>query len=130
MKFLRSVIGALISLCVTTFAFAADPSGAWRWTVAAPDGEKLEVSLKLSFKSGKLTGIYTSPFGEAPISNATLKDGAIAFDVQREFNGAKFVVKYVGKLEGDSIKGTVEILREPGAENPKLEWNATRVREG
>ncbi|HEX2855689.1 MAG TPA: hypothetical protein VHO24_20810 [Opitutaceae bacterium] len=128
MKFFRSALGALISLCFTAAALAADPSGSWRWAISAPDGEKIEVTLKLSLKDGKLSGNYKSPFGEAAISNASIKEDAIAFDVQREFNGTRFVVKYAGKIAGDAITGTVEISRDADAESPKLEWNATRLK--
>ena len=44
-------------------------------------------------KDGKLTGIYQRPFGEAPISQGTFKDDAVAFEVEGDLNGTKFVIK-------------------------------------
>ena len=51
----------------------------------------------------------------------------LAFEVVRELGGGKFVVKYHGKLEGDTIKGTLEAPRPNGGEPMKLDWNAKRT---
>jgi hypothetical protein len=112
----------------STAAAAADPSGSWKWNITTPNGDIFAVSLKLKSKNGQLTGIYTGRLGEAPISDASFKDGAIAFSVVREFEGNKFVLKYQGRLEGDAIKGTVEIPGFNGGEPSKMEWNASRAR--
>lgn len=129
MKLFRSLAVAFAALYLAAIGFAAaDPSGAWKWSLNRPDGEPIEVSLKLELKEGKLTGTYKSPFGEAPISKTSVKDDVIAFEVEREFNGNKFTVKYGGKLEGDAIKGTVEFPGFDGGEPRKMEWNAKRVK--
>lgn len=128
MKILRSAVVAFASLYLAAIAFAADPSGSWKWTVSPPNGDPIEISVKLEFKDGKLTGTYQSPFGEAAISKGTFKDGAIAFEVERERDGNKFVIKYTGKLEGDAIKGTYDLPAFDGNERPKQEWSAKRVK--
>jgi hypothetical protein len=128
MKLLRTAFAALIALGLAAAVLAADPSGSWQWTVATPDSDKIEVSLKLVLKDGKLTGQYKSPFGEALISNVSFKGDDLAFDVEREFNGAKFTIKYAGKLEGDTIKGTLELPGFDGGESTKREWIAKRVK--
>jgi hypothetical protein len=107
-------------------AFAADPSGTWKWSTRSPNGE-IETTLKLESKDGKLTGAYSNQFGDTAISNATLKDNVIAFDVVRDLGGTKYVVKYHGKLEGDTIKGTLEAPGRDGGEAMKLDWNAQRA---
>jgi len=107
-------------------AFAADPSGAWKWTVSTPNGD-LETTLTLVLKDGVLTGTYSNSFGEAAISNATMKDDAIAFEVQREFDGNKFTLKYQGTISGDTIKGTIEVPGMDGGETRKIDWNAKRA---
>ena len=53
-------------------------------------------------------------------------DDVIAFDVARDVGGQQFVVKYHGKLEGDSITGTIEAPT-GGGEAMKLDWNAKRA---
>lgn len=115
------VFGAVVAT-----AFAADPSGTWKWTTQSPAGE-INTTLKLESKEGKLVGAYSNQFGDAAITNASLKEDVIAFDVAREIQGNKFVVKYHGKLDGNTIKGTIEAQSPDGGEPMKLDWNAKRT---
>ena len=118
---------AAVSLLALT-ALAADPSGTWKWSVNGPDGNQFETTLKLDFKDGRLTGTYSNQFGDSTISQATFKDTAIAFEVDRDYDGNKFVIKYQGVLKGDTIKGTIELPGMGGGEPNKLDWNATRAK--
>lgn len=113
----------------------------------------MESTLKLELKDGTLSGAVTSGrMGEAPISDASFKDDVVAFSLTRERNGNTFTAKYSGKLEGDTIVGTIELPAwrgrpgGPGGEGSppdaesrpggpggdggprKIEWNATRVK--
>ena len=126
MKLTRLSTALLAAGLLAATAFAADPSGTWKWTVSTPNGD-LETTLKLTFKDGVLSGTYSNSFGDAIISNATVKDDAIAFDVQREFNGNKFLLKYRGTISGDTIKGMIELPSVNGDERQKIDWNAKRV---
>jgi hypothetical protein len=119
------ILSFFLSIGAAAVAFAADPTGTWKWTVQSPNGA-IDTTLKLESKDGKLTGAYSNEYGEAAISDASCKDDQIAFDVVREFGGNAFVLKYRGKIEGDGIKGTIET---PGfgGDTQKLEWNAKRV---
>jgi hypothetical protein len=125
MKSLR-LLCSLLALAAAVSAFAADPTGTWKWATQSPAGE-IATTLKLESKDGKLTGAYSNQFGDAMISNASFQDDVLAFEVVRELNGGKFVVKYRGKLEGDSIKGTLEAPGPDGNEPMKLDWNAKRT---
>jgi hypothetical protein len=128
MKTSRKMIAAFLAACCFTLAaLAGDPSGVWKWTTQGRDGQNFESTLKLDYKDGKLSGTITGRGGEAPISEASVKDDAIAFAVEREFNGNKFVIKYTGKLEGDSIKGS-SVFPRPDGETMTREWNAQRVK--
>ena len=120
--------GATAPAAANTAAPAADPSGIWKWSITTPNGDNFAVSLKLEFKNGQLTGVYTGRLGEAPISDASFRDGAIAFSVVREFDGNKFVIKYQGRLEGDALKGIIEIPGFGGGDPLKVDWNASRAR--
>jgi hypothetical protein len=126
MKTRRLLATALVASLVAVTAFAGDPTGTWKWSVATPNGD-LETTLKLTLKDGQIAGTYSNTFGDASISNASFKDDAIAFDVQREFDGNKFVLKYQGKLAGDTIKGTIEVPGMDGGEPRKMDWNARRT---
>lgn len=96
-------------------------AGVWTWSLAGQTGDTI---LRLKQEGEKLTGSYTNQFGGAEISDGSLKDGAIAFKVKREFNGQAFVVKYAGKLSGDKITGKCEF--DINGETRGLEWNAKR----
>jgi hypothetical protein len=134
MKSLRILAVAFAATCLmTAAAVAADPTGNWKWTQQGRGGSQ-EITAKLALKDGALTGSITSPGrgGGDPvttdISDASFKDGMIAFSLVREFNGNKIVTKYSGKLDGDTITGSSERPgRGDGAPPMKTDWVATRV---
>jgi hypothetical protein len=128
MKSFRPFFAAIAALVFSVAVFAADasPAGLWKWTLETPTGDSIEASATLQFEDGKLTGTYRSPFGEAKISKASFADGAIAFEVERELDGNKFVLKFSGKLEGDTINGTIELPGFDGGEPSKMAWRAKR----
>lgn len=102
----------------------ADPTGTWKWTIER-DGQKVERSVTLEYKDGKLTGTTPGPDKkEVKIEDGTFKDGDVAFTVHRELNGQKMTIKYKGKIEGDSFKGTAEVST--GDQTRKVEFDAKR----
>ncbi len=132
-KFLAAFVAAC---CFTVAAFAADPSpaGNWKWTGPSRGGNPgAERTLVLDYKDGKLTGTVKGvqmgqfEIPDTAITNATFKDGAVAFSVENDFNGTKFVTKYQGKMAGESIKGTIE---RPGRDGATItsEWVANRAK--
>lgn len=130
------LLGTVAIACLLTVAaFAAEvsPSGLWKWTVQGRSGgQGFEQALKLELKEGKLTGVmlgrqagnFSVP--DTRISDATFKDGQIAFSLKRELNGQTFVIKYEGKLEGDTIQGTFERGAIGKAGPSKSEWLAKK----
>ena len=119
-------------------AFAADASGTWKWTSQMGRGgggapaTPRESTLTLVAKDGKLTGKVSTPGrGGDPtvtdITNGTIKGDDISFTVEREFNGNKFVMKYTGKVSGDTITGKVQ---SPGRDGQSMErdWEARRAK--
>jgi hypothetical protein len=125
MKTLR-LLCSFLALAAAATAFGADPSGTWQWSTHSPNGD-IATTLKLESKDGKLTGAYSNQYGDTMISNVTFKDDVLAFEVVRDLGGNKFVVKYHGKLEGDTIKGTLEAAIPDSGEPMKLDWNAKRT---
>ncbi len=108
-------------------AAAPDPSGTWAWRVAPKGTDQVfEVSATFALAGGKLTGSYHSRMGDAPISDASFNNGAIAFSVVRERDGSPFVVKYQGVVSGDSITGTLVLPGFQGGESATVDWNASR----
>lgn len=134
MKTLRRSIAAFAAVCLmSAAAFAADPSGTWKWTQAGRQGgTPRESSVTLVMKDGKITGKLTSPGrGDAAatvteITNASVSGDTVSFSAEREFNGNKVVSKYSGKLAGDTITGEVEAPGRDGGAATKREWVAKR----
>jgi hypothetical protein len=109
---------------LTTAARAADAkvTGTWKWETTRQNGDKVEVTLKLEAKGDKLTGTITGPGGnENEIKDGTVKGGDVAFNVEREFNGNKFVMKYTAKVDGDTIKGKSEVERDGNVRTREFE---------
>ena len=103
-----------------------DPSGTWAWSTKSPTGD-IPTTLKLESQDGKIAGVYSNQFGNTAISNAALQDSVISFEVVRDLGGQKYVVKYHGKMEGDTITGTIEAPGHDGGEAMKLDWSAKRT---
>jgi hypothetical protein len=103
-----------------------NPTGTWKWTVRFGDRER-EMSLKLKAEGEKLTGSMPGRDGqELKIEDGAFKNGEVAFKVTREFNGQKFVIKYKGKVSGDTIKGKTEFDRD--GETMSRDWEAKRAK--
>lgn len=107
--------GVLLTLFVA--AFAADIDGKWTGQVQGPQGA-MDITIVLKAEGEKLTGTYASQLGEAPIKEGSIKGDAVAFKVEREFNGTKFTLVYKGKLAGDEIKLTRTMEGDFGGQTP------------
>ena len=64
---------------------------------------------------------------EKAIEPGTFKDGKVDFIVIREVPDGKIEVKYAGKVEGDTITGTVDRPL-PDGNRQQVEWQATRAK--
>jgi hypothetical protein len=101
-----------------------DPTGTWKWEVEF-NGNKRTQTLKLELKDGKLTGAMIGMNNmETAISDATFKDGEVKFTVVRERNNMKVTSKYAAKVDGDTMKGSVE--RDAGGQTNKTEFEAKK----
>src|SRR6476659_5082192 len=119
MKRFMLIFAALALAACTTFGGDTNAAGIWKWSLTGQTGETI---LKLKQEGEKLSGSYTNQFGAAEIKDGSIKDGDIAFKVQREFNGQSFVIKYSGKLAGDKITGKCEF--DVNGQTRALEWKA------
>ncbi len=82
-----------------------DPTGTWK--LKSKLGKKdIEQTLKIENKDGKVTGTITSGKMETKIEDGKFKDGELTFTVTLEAKDVKVTAKYVGKVAGDTIKGT------------------------
>ncbi|HUR47166.1 MAG TPA: hypothetical protein VMZ27_14900 [Candidatus Saccharimonadales bacterium] len=113
----------------------ANPTGTWTWSVPGRNGgDPRTVTLKLKTEGEKVTGKVSGmgrPGGQAPadteITDGKLAGDELTFTVTREFNNNKFVQKYKGKVEGDTIKGKIEFER--NGETQSRDWEAKRSTE-
>jgi hypothetical protein len=129
MKFpsIRSLFATAAAVCVlTAAAHAADPTGTWTYSAPGRDGTPRTTTFKLAVKDGALSGSVTGRNGETAIEGATLKDDQIAFSVTRTFGDNKMTIKYAGKVDGDTIKGSIVMPARDGGDPTTIDWNATR----
>lgn len=140
MKSYHKLLAAIVAACfltVAAFAAEASPAGTWKFTQAGRGGAPgTERSFKLDYKDGKLTGVMAAAtimgqyeIPETAITDASFKDGVVAFSVTNDMNGTKRTTKYEGKLNGDMIMGSTERPgRGDGAAPVKADWMATRAK--
>ena len=129
---LAALLLGLLAIGLIVPASAEDakpnPTGTWKWSITTQDGQSIEATLKLKLDGDKLTGTVTRRDGtEAAIEDGKFKDGEVSFQATRERDGQKFVMKYHGKLDGDSIKGKIEFER--NGEARSRDWDAKRAKD-
>ncbi len=106
---------------------AVNVTGTWKWTMTIPNGPTIESTLKLNHSGETLSGVMVRNDTETAIEGAKIKDGDITFQVTRERNGEKFVIKYSGKISSDGIKG--KISSNFGGEERTFDWDAKKAAE-
>jgi hypothetical protein len=126
----RRLLAPMLVLAIVALAGAAraadDPSGTWKFEVKGGNGQARTVTLKLKLEGDKLSGAMVGAQGrETPVTDATYKDGDVAFTVVRMRQNMKTTTKYSGKLSGDEIKGKIEATRPDGSTNTQ-DWDAKR----
>ena len=132
----------------------ADVSGKWSWTQqggrgggqggnAPANATPRKSTLTLKADGEKLTGTLSQPAfgrrgqgGDAPatppapvetaISNGKVKGAEISFEVTRDRGGNSVTTKYSGKLDGDAIKGKIEMPGRDGGDPISRDWEAKR----
>jgi hypothetical protein len=122
-------LAIVIALAFTAGARADDKTidGNWKSTFKAQDGTERTTTYKLKLDGDKLTGTVSGRNNtETAIEDGTFKDGTVSFSVTREFNNNKVTIKYSGKLDGDTIKGSSERPGQNGGDPVKRDWTATR----
>ncbi len=109
---------------------ARNATGTWKSTFETPNGQTIVTTFQLKQDGTKLTGTVTGRRGQkSKIEEGKVKDGEVSFQVTRERQGQKFTIKYHGKQDGDTIKGSMEIDRGEG-EPFKRDWEAKREKAG
>lgn len=109
-------------------ADAASATGTWKWSRARNDGTSMDFVLNLKQDGEKLSGGMKVGEGqETAIEEGKISGKDISFTVTRERNGNKFVSKYTGQLDGDTIKG--KITGNFGGQDRTFDWEAKRAKD-
>jgi hypothetical protein len=141
---------ALVAPAQAADAKKADATGTWTWTQPPRQGGNAPANatprkstLKLKAEGEKLTGTLSQPAfgrrgqgGDAPatppapvetaISNGKVKGEEISFEVIRTRGENSFTTKYNGKIDGDTIKGKIEMPGRDGGDAISRDWEAKR----
>lgn len=127
MKTLRSLILATAALALTAaLSWAGDPNGSWKFKVETPNGRVMNATLTLKLDNGVLTGQMENQAGAVEIKDAKFADDQVTFTVTRKMRRREMTTHYSGKVEGDTIKGTIEASAR--GKEKTLPWEAQRVK--
>lgn len=106
-------LATLLNAEAAATAPAASATGTWTWSQPGRNGgADMVTTLVLKQDGEKLTGTLTPGMPNATaseIKDGTIKDGDLSFNVVRTRNGTETTTKYTGKLDGDTIKGKIEM---------------------
>jgi hypothetical protein len=129
-KNIKSILQFTACLALTLALNAAaedkkiDLNGTWKSSFTNQDGQVRESTFKLKAEGEKLTGTASGRNNDTAIDEGTIKGDEVSFTVTREFNGNKMVIKYSGKVSGDTITGKSETER--NGEKRARDWVAKR----
>jgi hypothetical protein len=91
-------------------AFAADISGTWKASIERPNGT-MESTFTFKVEGEKLTGTVTmGQMGESAIVEGKVDGDNVSFAVESEYNGTQFRINYKGKVSGEEMKLTGEVV--------------------
>src|SRR5262245_38277440 len=108
MKTTLLVALALCASIMTTVTKAADVDGTWIVTIDAATGQSSS-TLELKCAGTNISGTYKGQFGEAQLAGS-LRGDDLVIEVRPEMQGVPLEVKYVGKVDGTSMTGTVTVV--------------------
>ena len=113
---------ALFVLSASVFAFFAGVEGKYKGSVMLEGLGNLPITAELKGADDKLTGTIASAQGDAQITDGSVKDGKITFqilvgDMAAAVSGTvDDKGKIAGTISGDQLNGTIELTR--AEENP------------
>lgn len=119
MKFSKGLVFVAVLMLATVVAYAADLNGSWKSSMETPNGT-FERTFVFKVDGDKLTGKIVTQRGETEIKDGKVKGDEFEFTVEQSRGGQTMSVPYKGKVEGDTLKGTM------GAGERAREFTATR----
>ncbi len=108
---------------------AGDPSGIWKISLQGPGGREFDSTLTLQWLNGLLTGTMENRAGKAAISDVSYAGDQLSFTVVRRIGRRlrhrTLATRYTGRLEGDTITGSLESTGRDG-QPVSVPWQAQR----
>src|SRR5881397_4211240 len=125
----RAILGVML-LAATAFAEPTNNvsklDGVWKWSFTMPDGTKAEPKVRLKQEGDAFTGSSIPRAGMAiPIIDPKLEGDKVSWTVVREAGGRKVTTRYEGRVEGETIKGTIH--SDWAGEPRRYDWLAKRA---
>lgn len=121
---LTACLALVLGFTATAQDKTTDLNGTWKSSSTNQDGQVRESTFTLKVEGEKVTGTVSGRNNDTAIEEGKIKGGEVSFQVTREFNGNKMVIKYTGKVSGDTITGKSEVERDGQAQ--KRDWVAKR----
>ena len=117
------LMGLFLVSAIQTMAQSSSIAGEWDASMNTPGGVR---TYKVIFKveGEKLTGTVKRPGGDVPLEG-TIKGKDIQFTYTVQYNGNNLTIGIIGKLEGDTITGTVSF----GESGQQDGWSAKKTPE-
>lgn len=117
-SFLTAALALVFISGLLLEAAEVDVSGDWTLTMVTPRGE-MSMDMAIVQEGEKISVTMKSPRGDTT-GEGTIKGNEIEWAVTRSTPRGEFTTTYKGTVEGDTMKGTVEMF------NQTVEWKATR----
>ncbi|MBN2399949.1 MAG: hypothetical protein JXI33_06370 [Candidatus Aminicenantes bacterium] len=119
-KVLSGSISTIMACCLV-YAAATSIAGNWKITLQSPRGERTH-DMKVVQDNDKLQVTMQSPRGEQ-VYQGTIQGADITWSGTRQTpDGREFTVTYSGKVEGDTMKGTVQM-----GDRGSFDWSVARA---
>jgi SAM-dependent methyltransferase len=101
----------------------ANAAGLWRWRMSTSTGDR-EYTLRLEQTFQEIYGKVSMPGREIPIAEARLAGDQLNFTYTEQMNKQKAVMRFNGRISGDTIRGNVVVQGGPSAGS--FSWTAKR----
>jgi hypothetical protein len=98
-----------LSLAHVARAQNTNVTGAWQLSMPGRDGNMMTENLTLQQDATKLTGTIKGRRGDEPVTG-TINGNDIDFTVAISTPNGNFNLEYKGTVDGDSMKGTMQVM--------------------
>ena len=103
------VVGiAIVLSCLFVLAAEVDVTGTWDLTTVTQRGDRTR-PVEMKQQGEVLKVVMEGRDGAKMEAEGTVKGDDIAWSITRETPRGKFTLSYTGKIEGDSMKGKVQM---------------------